>query len=93
MRGGSDEDANLRSTHRWCNRRRPRRVGPTGPSRPAAVNRRNTYEVHLYLPETMREPLKQLAEREDRSVTKLVELILKRAIEERWSAATEDATA
>lgn len=45
------------------------------------ANRRNTYELHLYLPEAMREPLRRLAEREERSVTKLVELILRRELE------------
>ena len=56
----------------------------------AVANRRNTYEVHLYLPEAMRQPLKRLAEREERSVTKLVEIILRRALEQ---AAREDGTA
>jgi hypothetical protein len=56
-------------------------VGHTSDTLGTVVNRRNTYEMHLYLPESMREPLKKLAEREERSVTKLVELILRKALE------------
>lgn len=59
------------------------RVGDTWGTLGIVANRRNTYEVHLYLPEAMREPLRRLAAEEDRSVTKLIELVLRRALEER----------
>ncbi len=57
-------------------------MGHTSDTLGTMANRRNTYEMHLYLPESLREPLKQMAQREERSITKMVELILRRALEQ-----------
>jgi hypothetical protein len=50
-----------------------------------AMATKNSYEVHLYLPERFRETLKRLADAESRSVNNLIQVLLDEAIRRRES--------